>query len=96
MYQVDKSMKEKFPKKNTSNEVKDELTYCERLIAIIENKPQIAHLPAVKEKLNVLKEAVEDTQEHLNYSTDRFFCNFCHVVFANGNRSPSPRPYVHK
>jgi len=63
-------MKEKFPKKNTSNEVKDELTYCERLIAIIENKPQIAHLPAVKEKLNVLKEAVEDTQEHLDYSTD--------------------------
>ncbi|WP_255446574.1 hypothetical protein [Bacillus sp. JAS24-2] len=40
------------------------------MIAIIENKPQIAHLPAVKEKLNVLKEAVEDTQEHLNYSTD--------------------------
>ncbi|SKC17532.1 Transposase domain, partial [Lysinibacillus sp. AC-3] len=63
VYQFDKSMKEKFPKKNTSNEVKDELTYCERLIAIIENKPQIAHLPAVKEKLNVLKEAVEDTQE---------------------------------
>lgn len=70
VYQFDKSMKEKFPKKNTSNEVKDELTYCERLIAIIENKPEIAHLPAVKEKLNVLKEAVEDTQEHLNYSTD--------------------------
>ncbi|WP_242215751.1 transposase, partial [Bacillus cereus group sp. BfR-BA-01383] len=42
----------------------------EKLIAIIENKPQIAHLPAVKEKLNVLKESVEDTQEHLNYSTD--------------------------
>ena len=70
VYQFDKSMKEKFPKKNTSNEVKNELTYCEKLIAIIESKPQIAYLPAVKEKLNVLKEAVEDTQEHLNYSTD--------------------------
>ena len=63
-------MKEKFPKKNTSNEVKDEMAYCEKLIAIIENKPQIAHLPAVKEKLNVLKEGVEDTQEHLNYLTN--------------------------
>jgi IS5 family transposase len=70
VYQFDKSMKEKFPKKNTSNEVKDEIAYCEKLITIIENKPQIAHLPAVKGKLNVLKEAVEDAQEHLNYSTD--------------------------
>ncbi|KFM95534.1 transposase DDE domain protein [Bacillus clarus] len=50
VYQFDKSMKEKFPQKNTSNEVKDEIPYCE--------------------KLNVLKEAVDDTQEHLNYSTD--------------------------
>jgi len=51
VYQFDKSMKEKFPKKNTSNKVK--LTYCKKLIAIFENKPQIVHLPAVKEKLNV-------------------------------------------
>ena len=50
VYQFDKSMKEEFPKKNTSNEVKDELAYCEKLIAIIENRPQIANLPAVKEK----------------------------------------------
>ena len=70
VYQFDESMKEKFPKKHTSNEVKDELAYCEKLINIIENEPQIAQLPAVKEKLNVLKEVVEDTQEHLNYSTD--------------------------
>lgn len=40
------------------------------MIASIENIPQSAQLPAVKEKCNVLKEAVEDTQEHLNYSTD--------------------------
>ena len=52
-------MKEKFPKKNTSNEVKDELTYCEKLIAIIESKPQIAYLPAVKEKLNVFLNLVK-------------------------------------
>lgn len=63
-------MKEKIPKKNTFNEVKDEIAYCEKLIVIIENKTQNASLPAVKEKLNVLKESVEDIQEHLNYSTD--------------------------
>lgn len=70
VYQFDESMKEKFPSKTTSNEVKDELAYCEELIAIIENEPKIACIPAVKEKLNVLKEVVEDYHEQLHYSAD--------------------------
>ena len=56
--------------KNTSNEVKDELEYCQQFIKVIEKEPKIAHIPAVKEKLNVLKEAVEDYAEQLSYSTD--------------------------
>ena len=36
VYQIDESMKEKFPAKTTSNEVKDELTYCEKVISTIE------------------------------------------------------------
>ncbi|MED3038626.1 hypothetical protein P4313_27165 [Bacillus tropicus] len=59
-------MKEKFPKKNTSNEVKDELAYCE--------------------KLNVLKETVEDTQEHLNYATDSFFFGYKTHLAISGER----------
>ena len=43
-------MKEKFPPKTSSNEVKDELAYCEEVIAVIENEPKIAHIPAVTEK----------------------------------------------
>jgi len=70
VYQFDESMKEKFPSKTTSNEVKDELAYCEEIIAIIENEPKIPHIPAVKEKLNVLKEVVEDYHEQLHYSSD--------------------------
>ena len=70
VYQFDESMKEKFPTKTTSNEVKDEVTYCEKVIAVIENEPKIAHIPAVKEKLNVLKEVVEDYHEQLHYSAD--------------------------
>jgi len=54
--QVDESMKEKFPPKTTSNEVNDELDYCCKVITVIETEPQIAEIPAVKEKLNVLKE----------------------------------------
>jgi IS5 family transposase len=70
VYQIDESMKEKFPPKTTSNEITDELNYCDQIISIVESKPQIAAIPAVKEKLNVLKEVVEDYTEQLNYSTD--------------------------
>ncbi|WP_312755362.1 IS1182 family transposase [Rummeliibacillus suwonensis] len=70
VYQFDESMKEKFPPKTTSNEVKDELAYCEEVITVIENEPKIAYIPAVQEKLNVLKEVVEDYTEQFHYSTD--------------------------
>jgi transposase len=70
VYQVDESMKEKFPPKTTSNEVNDELDYCRQVITVIETEPQIAEIPAVKEKLNVLKEVVEDYAEQLSYSND--------------------------
>ena len=70
VYQVDESMKEKFPPKTTSNEVNEELNYCRQIISVIETEPQIAEIPAVKEKLNVLKEVVEDYAEQLSYSND--------------------------
>jgi transposase len=70
VYQIDESIKEKFPPKTTSNEVTDELNYCHQIISVVESESQIAAIPAVKERLNVLKEVVEDYTEQLNYSTD--------------------------
>lgn len=70
VYQIDESLKEKFPSKTTSDEVTDELNYCRQIISVVESEPQIAAIPAVKEKLNVLKEVVEDYTEQLNFSTD--------------------------
>lgn len=70
VYQIDESMKEKFPAKTTSNEVKDELAYCEKVISTIEKEAHLVNIPAVKEKLNVLKEVVEDYGEQLDYSAD--------------------------
>ena len=69
-YKIDDTMKDKFPEKTTSNEVADELAYCQKIIEVIENEPQLALVPAVKERLNTLKEVVEDTQHHLQYSLD--------------------------
>ena len=70
VYQIDESMKSKFPSKPTSNEVKEEIDYCNEIISILEKKPQLAKIPAVKEKINVLKEVVEDYTEQLSFSSD--------------------------
>jgi transposase len=70
VYKIDESLKEKFPSKPTSNEVKDEVNYCRKVIQVVETQPQIDTIPAVKEKLNILKEVVEDYEEKLSFSTD--------------------------
>jgi hypothetical protein len=73
VYQIDESMKEKFPPKSTSDEVEDELNYCRQVISVVESEPLIAAIPNVNEKLNVLHEVVEDYTDHMsqmNCSTD--------------------------
>ncbi|RKQ15487.1 IS1182 family transposase [Ureibacillus endophyticus] len=70
IYKIDESMKDKFPAKNTTNEVKDEVTYCKKLIEVIEKEPKVVQVPAIKERLNLLKEVVEDYQTQLSYSSD--------------------------
>lgn len=70
VYQIDESMKENFPPKTNSNEINVEVDYCRQVIEVVESQPQIEMIPAVKEKLNVLKEVVQDYEEKLSYSTD--------------------------
>ncbi|KAB2328711.1 IS1182 family transposase [Bacillus mesophilum] len=70
VYQIDESMKEKLPPKTISNNVEDEIVYCQDLIKVIESEPRISEIPAVKEKINVLKEVVEDCTEQLSFSMD--------------------------
>jgi len=70
VYEIDESMKKKFPSKTTTNELKDEIEYSEKLIDVIENEETISEYPKVKEKLNLLKETVNDDIEHLQISED--------------------------
>ena len=71
IYQIDENMKDKFPKKSTTNLLEDEITYCQKLIEVIEKENTICEYPKVKEKLNFLKETVEDDIEHLQISEDQ-------------------------
>lgn len=70
VYQLDEEMKGKFPIKPTSNEVSEELDYCRQVVEVVETQSKVAQIPAVKEKLNVLKEAIEDYDLQLSYSSD--------------------------
>jgi hypothetical protein len=70
VYLFDDQRKERMPEKNNSKELKKELTYCKELESLIEKEQAISSIPAVKEKLNLLKETIEDTQENFTLSKD--------------------------
>ncbi len=70
VYQLDENMVGKFPEKPASNEVTEELDYCRQVIEAVETQSKVAQIPAVKEKLNVLKEVIDDYENHLSYSND--------------------------
>jgi transposase len=70
VYLFDDQFKEHMPKKNDTNELEKELTYCKELEQRIEKEESLSSIPAVKEKLNLLKETIEDTQENFTLSKD--------------------------
>jgi hypothetical protein len=70
VYAVDEDMMGTMPSKNESNDLEKELAYCEELTQYIGSEQTLSQIPAVKEKLNLLKETLEDTQEHYTLSKD--------------------------
>lgn len=71
VYQDDsEEWKSKFPKKIENGLIEDALEYCEKLLATIEAEPKTADRPAIREKINLLRETVEDHAEHLAQSKD--------------------------
>lgn len=70
VYKLDEDWKERMPKKNNDNDLEKELAYCKGLEKCIEKEQSISSIPAVQEKLNMLKETVEDTQENYTLSKD--------------------------
>lgn len=70
IYSYDEDWKDRMPKKNIENDLEKELAYCKELKEIVEKEPSISSIPAVQEKLNILSEMVEDTQENIVLSKD--------------------------
>lgn len=70
VYSTDENWKEQMPKKNDDNDLEQELLYCDKLDKLIESDEVLRTLPKVKEKLNLLKETIEDTRDHYTLSKD--------------------------
>lgn len=62
--------KHKFPRKVENGIIEDALNYCRNLTDIIEADVTVSSIPAIKEKINRLKEIVDDNAEHLAESKD--------------------------
>jgi len=71
VYAIDEDMKGHMPEKNGSDDLEKELAYCRELETLVESDQTLSLIPAVKEKLNLLKETVEDTQENYTLSKDK-------------------------
>ena len=70
LYGIDEKTKNMMPAKNTEDSIEKEVEYCETLIKTVEAMPVLPNLPSVKEKLNLLRETMEDTKEELYKSKD--------------------------
>jgi len=70
IYQIDETMKSKFPAKTKTDVLEDEIAYSQKLIEVIEKEQTLTQYPAVKEHLNLLKETVADDIEQLKCSKD--------------------------
>lgn len=70
IYEIDETMKNKFPAKNTVDKLENEIQYCKDLIEVIKQTDNIISYPKVKEKMNLLEETLEDDIEHMRISED--------------------------
>ena len=61
-------IKTEFPDKPQEDNLEEELTYTKELMAVVKKHEDILALPAVSQKYNYLKEAVDDDVEHLEAS----------------------------
>ena len=70
VYEIDESMEEQFPTKNTEDSLEKELEYCHALISVIKEKEKLCSYPKAEEKLDLLEESVNDGIGHPGTSMD--------------------------
>ncbi|MBX0334839.1 IS1182 family transposase [Pontibacter sp. HSC-14F20] len=67
---IDEDIKGRMPEQHDSGGLEEQLAYCRRLEKLVESDQALCVIPAVREKLNLLRETVEDTHESHTLSKD--------------------------
>lgn len=70
IYNADEEIKDTLPKKNEDDDLVKELDYTKELLDIVSGNAGIAEVPAVKQRINMLKETLEDIEDHYTTSKD--------------------------
>ena len=70
IYNADEDIKDTLPKKNEDDDLVKELDYTKELLDIVSGNAGIAEVPVVKQRINMLKETLEDIEDHYTTSKD--------------------------
>ena len=70
VYQVDETMRAKFPIKVQSTKIEEHIEYCQNLLRVIESEEVIMLHENVKLKFNFLEEMIDDNLEQIQISVD--------------------------
>lgn len=70
LYAMDDSVKGTLPAKNEDDDLVKELDYTKELLNFTTSESGLSEVPAVRQRLNMLKETLEDIEDHYTTSKD--------------------------
>lgn len=70
LYSINDDIKEKLPAKNNDDDLVHELDYTKSLLEKVTSEKSLSEVPAVKQRLNMLKETLSDIEDHYTASKD--------------------------
>ena len=71
LYDTQEGIKDILPAKNTDDNLGHELAYTQSLLDKVSEDKILIHIPKIQERLNLLKETLEDIQDHYTTSKDK-------------------------
>ena len=71
LYDTQEGIKDILPAKNTDDNLEHELAYTQCLVDKVSEDKILINIPKIQERLNLLKETLEDIQDHYTTSKDK-------------------------
>ena len=71
LYDNDETIKDMLPVKNEDDSLEHELAYTQSLVDKVSGDEVLINIPMIRERLNMLKETLEDIQDHYTTSRDK-------------------------